>query len=90
MFDTHREVHIMKWIALAVTSTLLATPALAAHCPMDAAAVEAGLAKMEVSEELETEVTALKDEGMALHEAGSHDEAEAKLAEAMRKLLTAE
>ena len=80
----------MKLIALALATTFLATPAFAAHCPMDAEAVEAGLAKIEVSEELKTEVTALKDEGMALHEAGNHDEAEAKLAEAMRKLLTAE
>jgi|SRR5687767_10126554 hypothetical protein len=68
----------------------IATPALANHCPMDAAAIDAGLAKMTVSDQIKAEVTALKDEGMALHAAGNHAESEAKLAEAMRKLLTAE
>jgi hypothetical protein len=57
---------------------------------MDAEAIDAGLAKMDVSDELRAEVTTLKDEGMELHAAGNHGESEAKLAEAMRKLLTAE
>jgi len=43
-----------------------------------------------VSDQLKAEVMALKDEGMALHAAGNHAESEVKLAEAMRKLLTAE
>ena len=32
---------------------------------------------------------ALRDEGMALHEAGNHADSEAKLADAMRRLLLA-
>ena len=77
-------------VPLFAAAMFIATPALANHCPMDAAAIDAALAKMDVSDEVKTQVTALKDEGMALHEAGNHDESEAKLAEAMRMLLTAE
>lgn len=73
-----------------MASLFLASPAIAGHCPMDAAAIDAYLASAEVDEALEVEVIALRDEGMALHEAGNHADSEAKLAEAMRKLLTAE
>ncbi len=68
-------------------SLVLATSAFAAHCPMDAAAIDAYLARAEVSDPLKTQVNALKDEGMVLHAEGKHRESEAKLAEAMRMLL---
>ena len=71
----------------AVAATFLASPALAAHCPKDAAAIDAYLAKMSVDETLKAEVVALRDKGMELHNAGNHRESEAALAEAMRKLL---
>lgn len=68
---------------------LLATPALAAHCPRDAAAIDHALeARADVPDR--EQIQALRDEGMQLHEAGNHREAEAKLAEAMRMLLNAE
>lgn len=70
-----------------VASLVLATSAFAAHCPMDAAAIDAYLARAEVSDSLKSQVNALKDEGMALHAEGKHSESEAKLAEAMRMLL---
>lgn len=69
---------------------VMATPALAAHCPLDAAAIEQALPNSSLSEEEKAEVTRLKEEGMALHNAGNHRESEALLAEAMRMLLTAE
>lgn len=72
--------------ALAVLA-LSTIPALAAHCPADAAAITAALEKVSVSGEIEAQIVALRDEGMALHEAGNHRESEAKLAEAMRLLL---
>lgn len=82
---------MIRKIAIAATMTALtAAPALAAHCPADAAAIDAALAKMTVSDTLRAEVAALKDTGMNHHNAGQHREAEAALAEAMRKLLTAE
>jgi hypothetical protein len=75
-------------LMLAVVATLfMSAPALAAHCPKDAAAIDAYLAKMSVSDDLKAEVTALKDKGMELHNAGNHRESEAALAEAMRMLL---
>ena len=69
---------------------LFATPAFASHCPKDAAAIDAALAKMSVSDGLKAEVLALKDQGMELHAAGSPRESEAMLADAMRRLLTGE
>lgn len=69
---------------------LLATPALAAHCPLDAEAIEHGLTTTSLGDEEKAEVEALKTQGMEQHEAGNHREAEALLAEAMRQLLLAE
>lgn len=67
---------------------LLATPALAHHCPKDAAAIEAGLAKAaKLTDAQKADITALKDKGMAAHNSGDHAAAEATLAEAMRMLL---
>lgn len=68
---------------------MTATAAFAFHCPQDAAAIDAALAKMEISDTLRAEVIALRDEGIALHEAGNHADSEAKLADAMRRLLLA-
>jgi hypothetical protein len=69
---------------------LLATPALAAHCPQDAEAIEHALTTTSLSDEEKADVEALKTQGMEQHEAGNHRESEALLAEAMRKLLLAE
>jgi hypothetical protein len=67
---------------------LTSLPALAAHCPQDAAAIDAALAKVTLSDDVKAQVMTLRDEGMAAHEAGNHDESEEKLAEAMRLILT--
>lgn len=75
--------------ALAVLA-LMAAPALAAYCPLDAEAIEAALPNSSLSDEEKAEVEALKTQGMEQHEAGNHNESEALLAEAMRKLLMAE
>ena len=64
-----------------------AVPALASHCPLDAKAIEAALAKSSLSDAKKAEIAALKDEGMALHKAGNHHDSEATLAKAMRMLL---
>lgn len=67
---------------------LLATPALAGHCPQDAAAIEHALGTMTISDEDRVEISAMKEEAMGLHEAGDHAKSEAILADAMRRLLT--
>ncbi len=79
---------MVKTYALATAVLLaLASPALAHHCPMDAAAIEHGLSVLSVSDDVKAQVTALKDKGMAEHNAGDHAAAETTLAEAMRMLL---
>jgi hypothetical protein len=81
---------MMRIAAAAVAALFLTTAsALASHCPQDAAAIDAALTKVEISDEARAEVVSLRDQGMELHEAGNHEESERVLAEAMRKLLTA-
>ena len=76
--------------ALAVIA-LLASPAMAAHCPMDAEAIDHALAaRADLPEAEKAEIQALRDQGMQQHEAGDHRASEATLAEAMRRLLLAE
>ena len=81
---------IRNTLAAFAALALMATPALAAHCPLDAAAIDNALPNSSLSDEEKAEVEALKDQGMEQHEAGNHRESEALLAEAMRKLLNAE
>jgi hypothetical protein len=76
-----------KTALAAVVLALSAAPALAAHCPADAKAIEAALEKSTLSSAEKAEITALKDEGMKQHAAGDHRGAEATLAQAMRQLL---
>lgn len=75
-------------LALAAIA-MLSTPALAFHCPKDVAAIDAALGKMQGMDDTRAQVKQLRDEGLALHEAGKHKEAVDKLAEAMRTLLNA-
>ena len=81
---------LRKTILAAAATLLMAAPAFASHCPADAAAIDAYLANASVSDELKSQVIALKDQGMEQHNAGNHSEAEATLAEAMRMLLNAQ
>ncbi|MBV1788219.1 hypothetical protein KQ940_09145 [Marinobacterium sp. D7] len=74
-------------LATAVCAVVLSSPALASHCPMDAKSIDAALTKMALSDEVKAQVQALRDEGMKLHEAGKHQDAEKSLAQAMRMLL---
>jgi hypothetical protein len=79
---------MLKKSLLAAAALMLAmSPALAGHCPQDAAAIDKALGVVTVSDEVKTQVTALKDKGMAEHSAGDHAASEASLAEAMRLLL---
>jgi hypothetical protein len=76
--------------ALAVLA-LLATPAVAAYCPLNAQAIDHALeARADLSDAERAEIQALRDQGMEQHEAGDHRASEATLADAMRRLLLAE
>ena len=74
-------------MAVAVVA-FLSTPALAAHCPLDVAAIDNAMSKMSLDSDTKAQAQALRDEGLALHEAGQHKESVDKLAEAMRILLS--
>ena len=80
---------IRKTLIAAAVLGFLATPALASHCPKDAAAIDHALSILKVSDKVKTDVNALRDKGMAEHKAGKHGDAETTLAEAMRMLLNA-
>lgn len=78
---------LKKIIATTVLSLALSGVALAAHCPKDAKAITEGLANSNLSAAAKAEAEALRDKGMAQHNAGDHRAAEATLAEGMRKVL---
>lgn len=74
-------------IAGGLLALLLAGPAFAGHCPVDAGAIDDALKRSTLSDGKKAEIKALRDEGMEAHNAGNHGKAEDKLAEAMRMLL---
>ena len=63
------------------------TPSWAFHCPADIAAIDNALPKSNMSAADKAKVMSLRNEGEALHNAGSHKESVDKLAEAMRIIL---
>lgn len=74
-------------VLAAAVALLAATPALAFHCPKDAAAIDHALAALDVSDEVKAQAQALRDQGMQQHETGNHADAVNSLSEAMRLLL---
>lgn len=78
---------IRKLGTAAIIGLTLSFPALAAHCPKDAKAIDASLDRSTLGKDEQAQIKALRDEGMTLHNAGDHRAAEGKLAEAMRMLL---
>lgn len=78
---------LKRTMLTAAMLTLMAGPALAFHCPKDAAAIDHGLANMTVSDDVKSQVTALRDKGLEQHKAGDHQAATGELAEGMRVLL---
>ncbi len=81
---------MLKKILLAtLLTTALAAPALAGHCPADAKAIDHALTILNVADDVRAQVIALKEEGMALHNSGTHADAEDIMSEAMRLLLNA-
>ncbi|MDP6708404.1 MAG: hypothetical protein QF893_18840 [Alphaproteobacteria bacterium] len=71
----------------AALATVIATPALAGHCPADVKAIDHALSKMSIPAAKMTEVKALRDEGDALHKAGKKKQSTDVLAMAMLRLF---
>jgi len=80
---------LKKILLTTVLTAALAAPALAGHCPADAKAIDHALSVLTVADDVRAQVIALKEEGMALHNSGTHAESEDILSEAMRMLLNA-
>ena len=82
---------MLKKLIIATVMLILATPALASHCPKDVKAVDRVLERIEAKEmpELElsdeklAEVISMRDQGEELHEAGKHEESVEMLHKAM-------
>lgn len=70
-----------------LAAAVIASPAIAFHCPKDAAAIDHGIEVLDVSADVKAQAKELRDKGMEQHEAGNHAESVNSLAEAMRLLL---
>lgn len=77
----------MSKLVLIISLLFISVTVMAAHCVKDAEAIDAALARIDLSEDQQSQVITLRDEGMALHSSGDHRGAERKLAEGMRVLL---
>ncbi len=63
------------------------TPAFAFYCPLNVKAIDANVARTNLSAAERAEVKAFRDEGERLHNAGNHQGAVVELAKAMRILV---
>lgn len=78
---------LMRFLPALAVVLALATPAFAGQCPSLVQKIDDALAAgTSLSEEDVAKVMALRDEGQALHDAGSHGDSVAKLQEGLALL----
>jgi hypothetical protein len=77
----------MGRLTIAIVMLFFSSAAFAYHCPADAKAIDAGLAKANLSDDKKSEVMKLRDQGLEQHGTGDHKGAVATLSKAMRLLL---
>ncbi len=77
----------MKQLIFAVAVFFFSSAAFAFHCPADAKAIDAGLAKASLSSDTKSEIMKLRAKGLEQHGAGDHKGAVDTLSKAMRTLL---
>ena len=73
-----------------IAATILvafSTPAFAFYCPVNVKAIDANVARANLSATESAEVKTARDEGERLHNAGDHKGAVIELAKAMRILV---
>ena len=81
---------IKRTLLAAVAVVAFSAPALAFHCPADVKAIDAALPTSSLGDAQKAEVTELRNQGEAQHNAGNHKEAVDTLAKAMRMILNAQ
>ncbi len=77
----------MKQLIFALVIFFFSSVAFAFHCPADAKAIDAGLAKASLSSDMKSEIMKLRAKGMEQHGAGDHKGGVDTLSKAMRMLL---
>ncbi len=77
----------MKQLIFAIVVFFFSSAAFAYHCPADAKAIDAGLAKASLSSDMKSEIMKLRAKGMEQHSAGNHKGSVDTLSKAMRMLL---
>ena len=77
----------MKHLIFAFVVFFFSSAAFAFHCPADAKAIDAGLAKASLSSDKKSEIMKLRAKGLEQHGAGDHKGAVDTLSKAMRTLL---
>jgi hypothetical protein len=77
----------MKRLTIAIVMFFFSSAAFAFHCPADAKAIDAGLAKANLSDVKKSEIMNLRDKGLEQHGTGDHKGAVGTLSKAMRLLL---
>jgi hypothetical protein len=77
----------MKQLIIAFVVFFFSSAAFAFHCPADAKAIDAGLAKASLSSDMKSEITKLRAKGIEQHSAGDHKGSVDTLSKAMRMLL---
>lgn len=77
----------MKTTILVLTiSALAAGPAFAFQCPADISKIDQALQTADLSDEQKAQVTELRNQGEALHQAGQHQQSVDTLAQAKQML----
>ncbi len=77
----------MKLLTFAFVLFFFSSAAFAFHCPADAKAIDAGLAKANLSDDNRSEIMKLRDKGLTQHGSGDHKGAVDTLSKSMRMLL---
>jgi hypothetical protein len=63
---------LIRILPAALAISVLATPALAGHCPRDVKKIDAALGSSQISAADKAQVKALRDSGDQMHKSGKH------------------
>lgn len=81
--EAEKMKHVLTMAAILV---VVATPAIAGHCPRDVKAIDEALDDAMVGAAQMSEIKAARDKGERMHKSGKHGESLKVLHEALKKL----